>query len=70
MPVFDLTCKECGYEIKNEFFKSYKDDNPLCPECKGQTKRLYGTTLIDMSALFRSNPSEKATKESNGARLV
>ena len=69
MPVYDYKCVQCEYKYE-DFLFSYKDEDPTCPNCGGELKRLIGRTLIDMDGLFISTPSQKADKESNGARLV
>jgi putative FmdB family regulatory protein len=69
MPIYDLKCNDCEYQFE-DFLFSYKNVNPACPNCGGEVKRLFSSTLIDMEGLFTSNPSQKADKESRGARLV
>ena len=42
MPIFDYTCRECGYEFDALIFPEdvAKKNNPRCPKCKGKTKRI------------------------------
>lgn len=37
MPIYDFTCKDCGYEF--EALIDYSDANPHCIKCKGKTSR-------------------------------
>ena len=40
MPVFDFQCLMCN-EVQEDIFVHHIDDVVLCPECKGQTLRLF-----------------------------
>jgi len=59
----------CKHKFE-DLLKTYREDNPKCPKCCGETERLLSFALIDIEGLFISTPSQKADKESRGARLV
>jgi len=38
MPIYDLKCRECGYEIKDELMKH--SDTKTCPMCDNTMEKL------------------------------
>ena len=69
MPIYDLKCLECGHEF-DEYFVSYKNNNPKCEVCGGDVKRLFATTVIDMDGIVTANESKKRTLWQSGSKLV
>ncbi len=39
MPIYDLTCIDCGKKLMDVFVHSYKD-KVKCPRCRGTMKRV------------------------------
>lgn len=67
MPTYDYKCKSCGYEF--ELFQPMSAEPvKVCPECKGEVKRLIGTgagPIFKGNGFYQTdykNPPKKETK--------
>lgn len=74
MPTYEYECNQCGHRF--EKFQSMKDEPiRVCPECKGDVRRLLGTGagfLFKGSGFYTtdyrsSSYKEKAKKEGSGS---
>ncbi|MGC8804643.1 MAG: FmdB family zinc ribbon protein, partial [Candidatus Ratteibacteria bacterium] len=41
MPTYDYECKKCGHSYR-KFQKMTDEPDKICPECKGEVRRLIG----------------------------
>lgn len=61
MPNYTYGCDSCGNEF--EIFSYIKDyqSNPICPQCKAKSHRLYVVDVLTQSASVKKSDSELKT---------
>ncbi len=57
MPIYDYKCNH-GHTFKE--IVSLEADNPNCPECQGETERVFP---VNANLRFGSDPHDKAFRE-------